>query len=253
MIIVILFTEIGEPGTMSLEELRKIVARDESYYPTHPDSDNPYRDGYFTEPPRKPRPSYLFYQGIYRSYFGRKYPDEPLPKIMTMLGDSWRDLSEEQQAPYVQLAAEETALYEKEKALLERAQRPTEMWQPIRRCEAVLNRLCDDPFASIFLEPVDTDLYTDYLEVVEFPMDLSTVRVKLKSVKNYMGPEVFARDVRKVRQLRIHEKPMLVLSGINQAFLTYLSANTLGVEQLQDIQSAWLSDLACGRLHVQAL
>jgi len=190
--------EITDPGTMSIEDLRKLTFQDEPYYPSYPGSDNPYRDGYFTEPPRKPRPSYLFYQGIYRSYFGKKHPNSSLPQIMTMLGDSWRELKEEGQAPYIQLANEEAALHEKEKALLERAQRPTEMWQPIRRCRAVLDRLCDDPFATIFLEPVDTEVYTDYLEVVDSPMDLSTVREKLKSVKNYMGPEVFARDVRKV-------------------------------------------------------
>mmetsp|Transcript_4601 Transcript_4601/g.10378 ORF Transcript_4601/g.10378 Transcript_4601/m.10378 type:complete len:2557 (+) Transcript_4601:190-7860(+) len=190
--------EVGEPGTMTIEDLRRIVSKEEPYYPSYPGSDNPYRDGYFTEPPRKPRPSYLFYQGIYRSYFGKNNPNTPLPEIMTMLGDSWRALSEEQQAPYIQLANEETASFEKEKALLERAQRPTEMWQPIRRCKAVLDRLCDDPFASIFLEPVDTNVFTDYLEVVDVPMDLATVREKLKSVKNYMGPEVFARDARKI-------------------------------------------------------
>jgi len=174
------------------------VVNDEPYYPKHSDSNNPYRDGYFTEQLRKPRPLYLFYQGIYRSYFGKKHPKASLSEVMTILGDSWRNLTEEQQRPYILIANDEAKEYEKEKALLERAQHPTEMWQPIRRCEAVLNRLCDDPFASIFLEPVNTDVYTDYLDVVDSPMDLSTVREKLKSVKNYMGPKVFARDVRKV-------------------------------------------------------
>lgn len=182
---------------MPLEVLRKIVHK-EPYYPTYPGSDNPYRDGFFTEPPRKPRQSYLFYQGIYRSYFQKHYSKSTLAHIMTKLGDSWKGLTEEQQAPYVQLANEESVLHEKEKALLERAQRPTEVWQPIRRCHAVLDRLMDDPFANIFLEPVDTDVYTDYLDIVDSPMDLHTVREKLKTVKNWMGPEVFARDVRKV-------------------------------------------------------
>jgi len=117
---------------------------------------------------------------------------------MQILGDAWRGLTEEQQAPFAQLAKEEAAQYAKELELLERAQRPTDVWQPIRRCNAVLDRLCDDPFSTIFLEPVDTDVYTDYLDIVESPMDLSTVREKLKNVKNWMGPEVFARDVRKV-------------------------------------------------------
>ena len=190
--------EIGEPGTMTIEDLRRILAREEPYYSKHPESDNPYRDGYFTEPPRKPRPSYLFYQGIYRSYFGKKYPRKTLPEVMTILGDSWKNLTEEQQLPYVIVASEELVLYEKEKELLERAQKPSEMWQPIRRCMAVLDRLCDDPFASIFLEPVPLDVFTDYLDIVESPMDLQTIRERMRSVKNWQGPEVFARDVRKV-------------------------------------------------------
>ena len=184
---------------MTLEMVRRIISKDDPYYPTHPGSDNPYRDGYITEPPRKPRPSYLFYQAIYRSYFVKLHPKAPLSEIMVMVGDSWRALNEEQQAPFVQVANEETALFEKEKALLERAQRPTELWQPIRRCYAVLDRLAADPMASIFLDPVDTEVYSDYLEYVDSPMDLGTVRKNLGSVKNYMGPEVFARDVRKVR------------------------------------------------------
>eukprot|EP00956_Cyclotella_meneghiniana_P018500 scaffold30881_cov41-Cyclotella_meneghiniana.AAC.3 len=71
----------------------------------------------------------------------------------------------------------------------------------IRRCQAVLDRLCNDPLAGVFLEPVDTDLYPEYLEMIEFPMDLGTVGENLKKTKNYMGPEAFARDVRKVGRL----------------------------------------------------
>lgn len=221
---------------MNLDQLRSVIKREEPYYPTYPGSDNPYRDGYFTEvnissrttysihgptsyflhvqitlllrsnefyqqPPKKPRPSYLFYQGIYRSWFAKRNPGASVAEIMQMLGDSWRELTEDQQAPYFQLAKEESEQYEKEKLLLERAQRPTEVWQPIRRCQAVLDRLCNDPMASIFLEPVDTSIYTDYLDIIDSPMDLGTVRENLKAQKNYMGPESFARDVRKVRRL----------------------------------------------------
>ena len=189
--------EIGEPNTLTIDDLRRICKREEPYYPTFPGSDNPYRDGYITEPPKKPRPSYLFYQGIYRSVFGRKNPDASLPEVMQMLGDTWRGMTDAEQAPYIQIAKEEADQYEKEKALLERAQRPSEMWQPIRRCQAVLDRLCNDPFAAVFLEPVDTDVYTDYLEMIESPMDLGTVRETLKNRK-YQAPEAFARDVRKV-------------------------------------------------------
>ena len=191
-------TEITEPGTMVLEDLRKVVNKDGPYYPTFPGSTNAYADGYITEPPRKPRASYLFFQGIYRGYFGKKFPNSSLSQNMGMVGDAWRALSEEQQAPFILLAKEEAQAFEREKELLELAQKPSAMWQPIRRCKAVLDRLCDDPLSSIFLEPVDTDVFTDYLDIVEFPMDLRTVRERLNNTKNWMGPEGFARDVRKV-------------------------------------------------------
>jgi hypothetical protein len=155
----------------------------------------------YQKPPKKPRPSYLFYQGIYRNWYSKRNPGASLPEVMQWLSDSWRELSDEKQQHYFQLAKEETAQYDKEMILLERAQRPTEVWQPIRRCQAVLDRLCNDPMASIFLEPVDTTIYTDYLDMIDEPMDLGTVRENLKKTKNYMGPEAFARDVRKVSRL----------------------------------------------------
>ena len=37
----------------------------------------------------------------------------------------------------------------------------------VDRCHKVLERLWDDPFAVSFIEPVDTELYDDYLDVVE--------------------------------------------------------------------------------------
>ena len=44
--------EIGNPGSMTIK-LCRIVAKDDPYYPKHPDSDNPYRGGYFTKLLRK--------------------------------------------------------------------------------------------------------------------------------------------------------------------------------------------------------
>ncbi len=74
--------DIGDPGSMTIELRRRIVARDDPYYPKHLDSDNPYHDGYVAKPPRKPCPTYLFCQGKYRSsYFGKKYPMKALPEV----------------------------------------------------------------------------------------------------------------------------------------------------------------------------
>lgn len=235
--------EIGEPGTLTLEDLRRIVKKEEPYYPTYPGSDNAYRDGYITEPPKKPRPSYLFYQGIYRSWFGKRNPGASVSEVMSMMGDAWRGLSEEQQAPYVQMAKEEAEQFEKEKALMERAQRSMELWQPIRRCHAVLERLSNDPMASIFLEPVDTEVFTDYLESIDTPMDMSTVREKLKATKNYMGPEAFARDMRKVR-IAATVLQTSMLSTLNHCVLTFVLPPS-DLEQLQNLQPAWFCHLAC--------
>lgn len=53
---------------------------------------------------------------------------------MTIIGNHWHSMTEEERQPFVELAKEEAKQYEREKALMERAQRPNEMWQPIRRC-----------------------------------------------------------------------------------------------------------------------
>lgn len=190
--------EIPDPGKMDIETLRRIVNRQDPYYATYPGSNNAYRDGYITEPPRKPRPSYLIFQGIYRGYYDKQNPGLSLSKKMQILGDDWKSLSEEAQAPFIQIANEELAQFEREKVLLEKAQRPKQVWQPIRRCKAVLDRLKADPMALIFLEPVDTTMFTDYLDIVDEPMDLNTLGENLKKIKNYEGPETFARDARRI-------------------------------------------------------
>lgn len=191
--------EIGEPGTLSKEEILRILNRENPYYPKVEGSDNPYRDGYITEPPKKPRASYLFFQGVYRSVYQRRNKGASVGEVMTLLGDTWRAMSEEQQLPFIELASEEVAEYEKQKVLLEKAQRPNGLWQPLRRCRMIVDRLTKDSFCDLFQEPVSIADFPDYLEYVDTPMDLSTVRKKL-STRKYQGPENFARDMRKVRQ-----------------------------------------------------
>lgn len=182
---------------LTLEKLRKIVDKEGPYYPVFEGSENPYRDGYITEPPKKPRASYLFFQCTMRSYFQKRNPNATQGELMTIIGDTWRTMTETEQEPFMQLAKEEAKQYEKEKVLLEKAQKPNEVWQPIRRCLMVLDRIVDDGFANIFMEPVDVKEFPDYEELIDQPMDLGTVRTKLLS-KKYQAPEQFARDVRKV-------------------------------------------------------
>ena len=189
---------IGEPGTLSKEDIIRILNKEGPYYPTVEGSDNPYRDGYITEPPRKPRPSYLFFQGVYRSVYQKRMKGASVGEVMKEVGDTWGAMSEEEQAPYLELAKEEVIEYERQRVLLEKAQRPNELWQPLRPCLMIVDRLSKDSFSDIFLEPVDINDFPDYLDYVESPMDLGTVRTKLLN-KKYQGPEQYARDMRKVR------------------------------------------------------
>ncbi len=126
---------------------------------------------------------------------------------MTILGDQWKAMTEVEQGPFVELAKEEVKHYEKERALMEKAQKPNEMWQPIRRCLMVLDRVSNDGFANIFLEPVDLKEFDDYEESIDQPMDLGTVRKKLMT-KKYQAPEQFARDVRKVGAKHPRQSPV---------------------------------------------
>jgi hypothetical protein len=132
-----------------------------------------------------------------RSWFNKRYSDKSQVEMMTIIGNTWQGMSEAERAPFLQLSAEETKQYEKECSMLEKAQRPNEMWQPLRRCLKVLDRLAEDPFADIFLEPVNMNDFPDYDEFIDTPMDISTVRAKLEN-KKYMAVEQFARDMRRV-------------------------------------------------------
>mmetsp|Transcript_3607 Transcript_3607/g.9944 ORF Transcript_3607/g.9944 Transcript_3607/m.9944 type:complete len:2529 (-) Transcript_3607:88-7674(-) len=182
---------------LDIEKLRRIIDSEGPYYQTFEGSNNPYRDGHLKEAPRKPRASYLFFQGTMRGYFTKKNPGATQAELMTMMGNTWQTLSEEERRPFIELAQEESKQYQKETVLLAKAQRPTEVWQPLRRCLMVLDHLSDDSFAEIFLEPVDANEFTDYEEIIDSPMDLSTVRTRL-STRKYQAPEQFARDMRKI-------------------------------------------------------
>jgi Bromodomain/HMG (high mobility group) box len=184
--------------TASIDHLRRILNKEGTYYPIMEGCDNPYRDGYVTEPPKKPRASYLFFQATVRSYMGKQHPKAPQAELMVMLGEIWRAMDDNEKLPWLSLADEELKQYAKEKVLLEKAQKPNGVWQPIRRCLQVLDRLCKDSFADIFLEPVNTDDFPDYDELIDVKMDLGTVRQRIASRK-YQGPEQFARDMRRVR------------------------------------------------------
>lgn len=184
-------------ANLDLDRLRNIIHREGDYYPSIPGSDNPYRDGYIKEQPRKPRASYLFFQGCMRSYYQKRNPNALQSELMSMMGNEWQNMTDAEKEPFLELAREESKKYDKEKAMMEKGQRPNSVWQPIRRCRMVLERLAKDSFADIFLEPVDLEDFPDYTELIDTPMDISTVRNKL-TTKKYQAPEQFARDMRKI-------------------------------------------------------
>jgi Bromodomain/HMG (high mobility group) box len=183
---------------LPVDFLRKVLKKEDPFYPYVEGCDNPYRDGYATEPPKKPRASYLFFQCTMRQYFIRKYADYSQTELMAKMGETWRGLDDESRLCFQILADEESAEYERQKILLDKAQKPNGVWQPIRRCKMVLDRLANDSFADIFLEPVDLEEFPDYQDAVEVMMDLRTVRERLET-KKYQVPEQFARDMRRVR------------------------------------------------------
>ena len=95
---------------------------------------------------------------------------------MTMMGSKWQSMTDEEKEPFLQMARDESKQYDKERALMEKAQKPNSVWQPLRRCRMVLERLAKDSFADIFLEPVDPEDFPDYEEVIDAPMDIGTVQ-----------------------------------------------------------------------------
>lgn len=71
----------------------------------------------------------------------------------------------------------------------------------MKKCEQILNMLCSHKFSDPFLDPVDYQALElwDYPTVVKEPMDLSTVRKKLKN-RQYKDGAQFAADVRRIWQ-----------------------------------------------------
>ncbi|OEU09618.1 hypothetical protein FRACYDRAFT_155585, partial [Fragilariopsis cylindrus CCMP1102] len=68
--------------------------------------------------PKKPRASYLFFQCIMRSYFAMRNPGATNGELMTILGEKWGSMSEENgQGPFLELAKDEVKLYEHERFL----------------------------------------------------------------------------------------------------------------------------------------
>ena len=70
------------------------------------------------------------------------------------------------------------------------------------RCKKVLERIWDDPLASSFIDPVDTTLFEDYLDIVEEPICLSDVKEKWEEgvYQKYHQHNKFIQDLRRIWQ-----------------------------------------------------
>lgn len=76
----------------------------------------------------------------------------------------------------------------------------TSVFKANERCRKVFEKMFEDPFAQSFIDPVDTDTYEDYLDIVEEPMCLSDVRQKLDegAYARYGCHTQFAKDMRMI-------------------------------------------------------
>jgi hypothetical protein len=91
-------------------------------------------------------------------------------------------MSEAEQAPFIQLAKEEAKEHNKERALMEKAQKPNQVWQPMRRCQMVLDRLSGNGFSNIFFEPVDLKDFPDYEEIVDYERSSRRRRIRCRKI-----------------------------------------------------------------------
>lgn len=80
------------------------------------------------------------------------------------------------------------------------AKSATQIFSPIERCRRVFEKIWEDPYSVSFQDPVDIDVYNDYLEVVEEPICLKDIRHKLEAgeYSKYNQYTKFAQDMRKI-------------------------------------------------------
>jgi hypothetical protein len=71
--------------------------------------------------------------------------------------------------------------------------------EAFKKCETLITKLCSHRFANPFLRPVDPTALNipDYAIIIKEPMDLGTVRRKLKD-RAYKNPSQMMADIEKV-------------------------------------------------------
>lgn len=62
-------------------------------------------------------------------------------------------------------------------------------------CKLIINEMCKNDSATAFMEKVNEKDYPDYYELIKQPMDIETIKTKLKN-REYKTKEQFAYDCR---------------------------------------------------------
>ena len=73
-------------------------------------------------------------------------------------------------------------------------------FQAVERCRRILERIMEDGYAASFIEPVDTDTFDDYLDVVGESICLNDIKDRLDNgeYSKYMQYRKFAQDMRQI-------------------------------------------------------
>jgi len=189
---------IAKDADETLRKFKHIVATKAPYEKYPESSKNPYAEGFLSGPPKRPRSAFQFFQVVTNDEYRTRFSGATQGEIHTQQNATWGLMKEEDSAIYHRLVEEESELYDIHVSLHEKSMSNiSAVWQPMRRCLKVLDAICMDDMSDLFREPVDTTMFTDYLDYIDIPMDLRTVREKYDDNK-YKLPEDFARDMRKV-------------------------------------------------------
>lgn len=74
------------------------------------------------------------------------------------------------------------------------------IFNPMERAKWILEKICEDAYSVSFMEPVDTTMYDDYLDVVEEPICIQDVKNKIANgeYSRFNEWKKFAQDMRKI-------------------------------------------------------
>jgi len=66
--------------------------------------------------PKRPTSAYFFFGGEVRPGIREENPDMKITAVMSLIGEKWRELGDDEKKPYEEMAAKDRKRYEKEMA-----------------------------------------------------------------------------------------------------------------------------------------